>query len=187
MRASSTHDIVYRDIEIPLDRFQGQPFDPQSLTGGSSNRRAGVLPGLGLAITGLYVGVARAAQEFFVKFAHDRVPSGLGKPIATTERIQSIAGEIEAQLMQAEELIYGLAARVDAGDARAAAQAPFGKLLGTRSAITAVETAVAALGNPALTRTHPLERHLRDVLCCRIHPPQDDMALIILGKQALAR
>jgi butyryl-CoA dehydrogenase len=48
-----------------------------------------------------------------------------------------------------------------------------------------VQTAVAALGNPALTHHHPIERHLRDVLCCRIHPPQDDMALIILGRKAL--
>ena len=55
----------------------------------------------------------------------------------------------------------------------------------TRNAVTAVQTAVTALGNPALTHHNPIERHLRDVLCCRIHPPQDDMALIILGKKSL--
>jgi alkylation response protein AidB-like acyl-CoA dehydrogenase len=186
MRASSTHDIVYRDIEVPLENFQGTPLAPGSLTGGGTTRR-GALSALGLAISALYVGVARAGQEFFVRFAHDRVPTALGKPIATTERIQSIAGEIEAQLIQAEEIIYGLAARVDAGDEAGIAHAPFAKLLATRSAITAVQTAVAALGNPALARSHPLERHLRDVLCSRIHPPQDDAALIILGKQSLAR
>lgn len=187
MRASSTHDIVYRDIELPLDHFHGEPFDPKSLTGGGgADRRSAILPGLGLAIAALYVGVARAAQEFFVRFAHERVPSGLGKPIATTERIQSIAGEIEAQLIQADEVLFGLAARVDAGEPQAIRRAPFAKLLATRNAITAVQTAVAALGNPALTRSHPLERHLRDVLCCRIHPPQDDAALIALGKQSLA-
>jgi len=89
-------------------------------------------------------------------------------------------------LIGAEEVIYGLAARADAGDATAIKRAPFAKLLATRNAITAVETAVAALGNAALTRSHPLERHLRDVLCSRPHPPQDDAALIALGKQALA-
>jgi alkylation response protein AidB-like acyl-CoA dehydrogenase len=59
------------------------------------------------------------------------------------------------------------------------------KLLATRSAVTAVQTAVQALGNPALSRHNAIERHLRDVLCCRIHPPQDDMALIFLGKRSL--
>ena len=57
----------------------------------------------------LYVGVARAAQEFFITFANERVPTSLGRPIATTERIQSVAGEIEAQLAGAEEILYGLA------------------------------------------------------------------------------
>jgi len=111
MRASSTHDIIYRNVEVPLESFQGQPLVPGSLAGGGTTRRGPVSSALWLAVSALYVGVARAAQEFFVKFAHERVPSALGKPIATTERIQSVAGEIEAQLMQAEEVIYGLAAR----------------------------------------------------------------------------
>jgi butyryl-CoA dehydrogenase len=186
MRASSTHDIIYRDIEVPLENFRGTPLVAGSLTGGGPPRTGAVIPAVGLAISALYVGVAQAAQEFFVRFANERVPTALGKPIATTERIQSIAGEIEAQLIGAEEVIYGLAARADAGDATAIKRAPFAKLLATRNAITAVQTAVAALGNAALTRSHPLERHLRDVLCSRPHPPQDDAALIALGKQALA-
>ncbi|MEV4419784.1 acyl-CoA dehydrogenase family protein [Patulibacter sp. NPDC049589] len=184
MRATSTHDVVYHDIEVPLEHFKGEPLVPGSLVGGGS-RRQGNLAAVGLAVTAIYVGVARAAQEFFTRFAHERVPGALGRPIAQTERIQSIAGEIDAQLFQAEELLLGVARRADEGDPAAAAQAPFVKLLATRSAVTAVQTAVQALGNPALSRHHPLERHLRDVLCCRIHPPQDDMALIFLGKRSL--
>jgi alkylation response protein AidB-like acyl-CoA dehydrogenase len=186
MRATSTHDVVYHDIEVPFENFKGEPMVPGSLTGGGS-RRQGNLMAVGLAVTSMYVGAARAAQEFFNKFAHERVPSALGKPIAQTERIQTIAGEIDVQLWQAEEVIYSVARRADEGDKTAFAQAPFVKLLATRNAVTAVQTAVTALGNPALTHHNPIERHLRDVLCCRIHPPQDDMALIILGKQALAR
>ncbi len=186
MRATSTHDVVYHEIEVPAENFKGEPMVPGSLTGGGS-RRQGALMAVSLAVTSMYVGVARAAQEFFHKFAHERVPSALGKPIAQTERIQTVAGEIEAQLWQAEEVIYSLARRADEGDEVALRQAPFAKLLATRNAIAAVQTAVAALGNPALTHHNPIERHLRDVLCSRIHPPQDDMALIILGKQALGR
>jgi butyryl-CoA dehydrogenase len=114
------------------------------------------------------------------------VPSALGRPIATTERIQTIAGEIEAQLIQAEEVLYGLARRLDAGDEDAVRRSGVAKLLITRSIISAVQSAVAALGNPALTRTNPLERHYRDILCCRIHPPQDDIALIAAGRRTLA-
>ncbi|OOB89290.1 acyl-CoA dehydrogenase family protein [Rathayibacter sp. VKM Ac-2630] len=178
-RASSTHDVVYDRVRIPLEHFRGTPrsqLPPES----------GAAGGFGLAVAALYVGVGRAAQNFFVRFANERVPTSLGRPIATTERIRSVAGEIEAQLVQAEEVLLSLAARVDTGDPQAAERVLAGKLLATRSAVTAVETAVAALGNPGLTRHHPLERHLRDVLASRVHPPQDDAALVILGTRSLA-
>jgi alkylation response protein AidB-like acyl-CoA dehydrogenase len=180
LRATSTHDVIYTDVRIPRENFTGTPQselkpDPRAYSG------------VGLALSALYVGVARAAQEFFLRFANERVPTSLGRPIATTERIQTVAGEIEAQLVQAEELLLGLAARLDAGDERAYGRIALAKLIATRSAVTAVQTAVAALGNPALTRHNPLERHLRDVLCSRVHPPQDDAALLIAGRQALAR
>ena len=180
LRATSTHDVVYTDVRIPLENFAGTP---QSQLKPDLRAHTGV----GLALSALYVGVARAAQEFFVRFAHERVPTSLGRPIATTERIQTVAGEIEAQLVQAEELLFGLATRLDAGDERALERTVLAKLIATRSAVTAVQTAVATLGNPALTRHNPLERHLRDVLCSRVHPPQDDAALLIAGRQALAR
>ncbi len=179
LRASSTHDVIYTDVELPADHFRGTPASEQKpdLTFQSG-------PGLGLSA--LYVGVARAARDFFVTFTNERVPTSLGRPIASTERIQTVAGEIEVQLVQAEELLSGLAARVDAGDPQAIARVPLAKLLATRAAISAVQTAVAALGNPGLTRHNPLERHLRDVLCSRVHPPQDDAALLLAGKRALA-
>jgi alkylation response protein AidB-like acyl-CoA dehydrogenase len=179
LRASSTHDIVYTDVEVPADYFPGVPV-------AEASRDAAAFLGAGTSLMAMYVGVARAAQEFFITFANERVPTALGRPIASTERIQTVAGEIEAQLVQAEEILYGLAARIDAGDEQALARAGVAKLLITRSAIAAVQAAVVALGNPALTRNHPLERHFRDIQCCRIHPPQDDMALIAVGRRTLS-
>jgi alkylation response protein AidB-like acyl-CoA dehydrogenase len=180
LRASSTHDIVYSCVEIPAENFPGVPVSKMP------PEAAGFLTA-GFTITGLYIGVARAAQDFFITFANERVPSALGRPIATTERIQSIAGEIEAQIVQAEEILYGIAARIDAGDPDAARRAGVAKLLITRSITAAVQAAITALGNPGLTRNNPLERHYRDIHCSRIHPPQDDAALIAVGRRTLAR
>jgi len=59
----------------------------------------------------------------------------------------------------------GTPAGADAGDPAAAKHAGIAKLSGTRAAITAVEQAVALVGNNGLTRRYPLERHYRDVLC----------------------
>lgn len=180
LRASSTHDIVYTNVELPAENFTG-------VTAAQAAAESAAFGPSGLAVIALYVGIARAAQEFFVAFANERAPAALGRPIATTERIQAISGEIEAQLIQAEEVLYGLAARIDAGDEKALLRTGLAKALIARSVITAVQTAVAALGNPALTRGNPLERHYRDVHCCRIHPPQEDTALILGGRRALGR
>lgn len=179
MRATGSHDVVYTGVEIADDHFRGVPAS-------ASAAALADFAGPGLALTALYVGVARSAQAFFVRFAQERVPTSLGRPIATTERIQTVAGEIEADLVLAEELLFGLAGRLDAGDPRAPERALLAKLIGTRSAIAAVQAAVAALGNPALSRAHPLERHLRDVLASRVHPPQDDAALLGAGRRTLA-
>jgi len=179
MRGTSTHDVVYTDVRVPASHFTGVPV-------GSVPNNAGPSDGSILGVFGLYVGVAEAARDFFGEFARTRIPTALGRPIATTERIQGVAGEIEAQLATAQEVLHSLAVRVDAGDPSVFSRFGVGKVIASRAAIGAVETAVAALGNPALTRHHPLERHLRDVLCSRIHPPQDDTALVGAGRVALA-
>ncbi|WP_375406863.1 acyl-CoA dehydrogenase family protein [uncultured Amnibacterium sp.] len=175
-RATSTHDVVYTDVRLPVEAFDGRPATEQ-----------GAFPFVGgLAVPALYVGVADAAAGWFVRFANERVPTSLGRPIATTPNIRAAAGEIAAQLAIADAVLSNAAAAVDRGDPAAGALLAPVKLLGTRAAITAVQTAVAALGNAALTRRHPLERHLRDVLASRVHPPQEDAALAALGVRLLA-
>ncbi len=55
------------------------------------------------------------------------------------------------------------------------------------NAIEAVTLAVEAAGNPGLSRHNALERHYRDVLCSRIHTPQDDVVFSQAGRAALAQ
>jgi alkylation response protein AidB-like acyl-CoA dehydrogenase len=181
LRASNTHDVQYTSVRVPPGSFVEIPRRPD---GTYVDPAANVDVG-GLAYAAIYVGVARAARGAFVDFARTRVPSALGRPIATTERIQAIAGEIDAQIAQAETLLYGASLRIDAGESDLVAQLGVVKVQIVRSAVSAVQTAVAALGNGALTRHGPLERHLRDVLCARVHPPQEDTALLARGKEVL--
>jgi alkylation response protein AidB-like acyl-CoA dehydrogenase len=180
LRASNTHDVSYANVEVGEENFleipktDGVYRDPAVATGPT-----------GFGHPALYVGVARAARTAFVTYARERVPTALGRPIAETERIQAIAGEIDAQIGQAETLLYGTLLRVAADDPAVAAGLSLVKVQIARSVIAAVQTAVAALGNAALTRHNPLERHLRDVLCVRVHPPQEDTALLAAGRALL--
>jgi alkylation response protein AidB-like acyl-CoA dehydrogenase len=59
------------------------------------------------------------------------------------------------------------------------------KTVTAENAIAAVQDAVALCGNHALSRSNPLERHLRDVLCARVHTPQPDSAHLATDRAAL--
>jgi alkylation response protein AidB-like acyl-CoA dehydrogenase len=55
----------------------------------------------------------------------------------------------------------------------------------TNNAIEAVAKAIEVSGNPGLARDNPLQRHYRDVLCARVHSPQNDSILMSAGRAAL--
>jgi alkylation response protein AidB-like acyl-CoA dehydrogenase len=184
LRASRSDDVVLDDVRVPVEATLELSASSAS---GPDGRGAALMAWNCLGLTALYLGVAGAARDWLVRFLHERVPSSLGQPLATLPRFQSAVGEIEARLAAATVLVRSLAEGVDAGDPQAVQRAGIGKLAGTRAAIESVQEAVALIGNNALNRRNPLERHLRDVLCARIHTPQDDTILAAAGRAALSR
>ncbi|MED7947518.1 acyl-CoA dehydrogenase family protein [Streptomyces sp. BE303] len=182
LRASRSDDVLLDAVRIPLDHTTGlalpEPDGGRDALGGAWNS---------LGLSALYLGVARAAQSWLTGFLHERTPTSLGAPLATLPRFQSELGGIDVDLAGAERLVAGLAGAVDAGDEPAAEESPGAKLIATRAAVEAVQRAVALTGNHGLTRHHPLQRHLRDVLCSRVHTPQDDTVLLTRGRAALHR
>jgi alkylation response protein AidB-like acyl-CoA dehydrogenase len=182
LRASNTHDVVYENVELPLGAFAELPKQPDGTVLNAAARP--LSPGT-FAHTALYLGVARAGRASFRDFTRSRVPTSLGKPIAETERIQTVAGEIDLQIATAETLLFGSLLRAEGGDTSVVAQIPLIKAAIARAVISATNIAVAALGNPGLTRHNSLERHLRNALCIRVHPPQEDAALLAAGRRVL--
>lgn len=182
MRATGSHDLILRDAEIPLD-FALDIRTPQEWL--KQDPGAGVWNNLVLA--SLYHGVARSAANWLAKYLHERKPTNLGASLATLPRMQSAVGEIEALLFTNERLVFGLAAELEATNyqGKAAAGASMAKMVACNNAIKAVDLALSLIGNPGLYRSNPLERHHRDVLCARIHIPQDDMVTLMAGKAAL--
>jgi alkylation response protein AidB-like acyl-CoA dehydrogenase len=182
LRASRSDDVLFDRVPVPAGHVAGLA-EPAADAG--RDAVGGAWNSLGL--TALYLGVARTAQRWLSGFLHERVPSALGAPLASLPRFQTAVGEIEVRLAGAERLVRALALAVDDGDETAAAEAGGAKVLGIRAAIGSVEQAVALIGNNGLTRDNPLQRHLRDVLCGRVHTPQDDSVLLATGRSALNR
>ena len=134
-----------------------------------------------LLVAALYTGVARAARDWLVGFLRGRVPANLGRPLAALPRMQEAVGRIEGLILANERLVRGAAQ-----DETTAVECGLVKTMAAENAIEAVQQAVALCGNHALARSNPLERHLRDVLCARIHMPQPDSTFLAAGRAALS-
>jgi alkylation response protein AidB-like acyl-CoA dehydrogenase len=109
----------------------------------------------------------------------------LGASLATLPNVQSAVGAIESRLAVNARLLASAAAEVDRGGQVSVGELGLIKRAVTGHAVEAVEAALALTGNHGLSRRNPLERHYRDVLCSRIHTPQDDAVLATAGRVAL--
>jgi len=181
MRATVSHEVVFADTPIPLDHAVDIRL-PADWAPRPDDRAFGLWNAL--AISTIYDGVARAARDWLRDYLKERVPANLGASLATLPRVQEKFGEIEALLQVNRTLIGTAAARSDAGEGIEATEANNIKYIATSNAIRAVQIGLELTGNPGLTRRNPLERHYRDVLCSRIHSPQDDTILVAAGRAA---
>jgi alkylation response protein AidB-like acyl-CoA dehydrogenase len=180
LRASGSHDVVFDDVLVELDHAVDLRL-PQDWAVGDTGMHADMTVLLGA----LYTGVARAARDWVLGFLKQRQPASLGAPLASLPRVQEIVGTIEALLLTSDRLLAGLARDVDADQTVPAVDSGLIKSVVTHNAVRAVEAALSLTSNHGLTRKNPLERHLRDVLCGRIHTPQDDSVWVNAGRRAL--
>ena len=177
MRATGSHDVVLENVEIPADHavdlrrpaewaIEAEPWAWNTLL-----------------IAALYDGIARAAHAWLRGFVAARRPSDLAAPLSSLPRVQSAVGEIEGWLAVNARLLASACADTDRGRPPAVAELGLIKRAITGNAVRVVEAALALTGNHGLSRQNPLERHYRDVLCSRIHTPQDDSVLLAAGRR----
>lgn len=177
MRATCSHEVIFEDVLVPLEHAVSvSPWSaPQAELDPAGFMWMSVL------LSSVYDGVARSARNWFVQWLEERKPSNLGAALSTLPRFQEVVGEIDTLLFNNHSLLQSAATGLTPP-----AHAAQIKYLVTTNAIRAVELAIEAAGNPGLSRSNPLQRHLRNVLCARIHTPQNDVTLISVGKAVFA-
>jgi alkylation response protein AidB-like acyl-CoA dehydrogenase len=180
LRASGSHDVVFDGVFVPdenladlrLPQAWGRPEAEHTVWNN-------------MLIAALYTGVALAARDWTADFLRHRVPTNLGAALATLPRMQEAMGSIEALLSTNRRLVASAAADYEAGQPPSTIECNLIKVTAAENAITAVQQMVALTSNHGLSRSNPLERHMRDVLCARIHTPQPDAAHIAAGRAVL--
>ncbi|MCB0037191.1 MAG: acyl-CoA/acyl-ACP dehydrogenase, partial [Anaerolineales bacterium] len=90
LRASDSHDVYFDDVVVPYENLiqQVEGRGPSNLW-------------FPMVMAATYLGAGFAARTAVIQFALERVPTALGRPIATLPKIQRQIGEIDVALQAA--------------------------------------------------------------------------------------
>ena len=180
LRASESHDAVFHDVSVP-GHYLIERGEPQAT------------PNVWFAtmLSAVYLGTALAARDAVIRYALERTPTALGKPIATLPRIQRQIGEIDAGLQAARALLFEVAGEwpvADDGAGEGDRAAFMARIAAAKSVVSATadaatEKALQVAGGSAMTRALPLERYFRDVRPAAMQPPAGDTAYEMVGRR----
>jgi alkylation response protein AidB-like acyl-CoA dehydrogenase len=178
LRASDSHDVYFKNVVAPPDHLIQRGSD------GPPTPNAW----FPMVMSIVYLGAAQAARDAVIKFALERVPTALGKPIATLPKIQREIGEIDLALQAARALIFETAAHwtgEDENRRRLYPRVVAAKYQVIEAANMATDKALRVAGGASITKDLPLERYFRDVRAGSMQPPSGDTALEIIGRHAI--
>jgi alkylation response protein AidB-like acyl-CoA dehydrogenase len=184
LRSSASYDLALDDVFVPAERLvECSPAGAAPRPGPPAQ-----MAWFALTLSAVYLGIGQAACDAVCAYARERIPTALGRPIATLPNIQRRVGAMQAALSAARSVLYQTAHAWVARPAERgtmAAQIATAKYLCTNAACDATDQALRIAGGFALTRSLPLERYFRDARAGLTHPPNDDAALELIGRQTL--
>lgn len=175
LRGSDSHDLILKKVQVPQTHILEQSPGPPNFW-------------FAMLIAATYLGMAIAARDEAIRYALERVPTALGKPIATLSGIQRQIGDMDIQLQAAKSLLLQTASEWKATPKqyqRFQSKATTAKYVAVETALKVTDQALRIVGAAGLESGLAIERHFRDVRAGLMHPPSGDLALEAIGRQAL--
>ena len=173
LRSAGNDDVIYDQVFVP------DAWVVERRPAGAPPKPGPVNPWQ-LPIAAVYLGVAQSALDAACDYAHARAPNSLTGTIAGQPHIQAMLGEMSIAITAARAVLY------DAARQPEAARLAVAKYLCTNAACRVTELGLRVAGGFGLTPALPFERLFRDARAGLFAPPQDDLALGIAGRAALA-
>ena len=174
LRASESHDVAFDKVRLGADQLLGLGTAPASEKPN---------PWFVALVAATYLGTARAARDAAVDFALQRVPSGLGHPIAELATVRRQLGALQSDYFSAKAALLRAARAWD--DERQALPLALAKRVASEAALRVTEGALRLAGGTGLSHELPLERHFRDARGSFGHPPGGDALLERLGTELI--
>lgn len=180
LRASDTHDVYFRNVTVPEENLLESATQRDELPNGW----------FALLPAAVYLGAALAARQAVIRYALERVPTALGRPIATLPAIQRQIGEVDVALQAAQALLLDVCTQWETKrveNFRAAyVRLVAAKVFANETAAQVTMKCLRIAGGSSITNSLPLERYFRDSQAGFSHPPAGDAAYESVGQAAIA-
>jgi alkylation response protein AidB-like acyl-CoA dehydrogenase len=175
-KASDTAQILFENCKVGADALLGVEGEGYKIA--LSNLEAGRI-----GIAAQCLGMARAALEAAVKYAHER--ETFGKPIFEHQAVNFRLADMATQLEAARQLVWHAASLKDAGRP-CLKEASMAKLFASEMAEKVCSDAIQVHGGYGYVTDFPVERIYRDVRVCQIYEGASDIQRLVIGR-ALAQ
>jgi acyl-CoA dehydrogenase len=187
LRASHTADVFLDDCRIPAPCLLGgkEKLDERlarAREGTAAKRQAAMQtfevsrPTVGAQA----VGIARAAYEYALDYAKERVQ--FGRPIAENQAIAFALADMKMEIDAARLLIWRASWMGRSGQAFTAAEGSMSKLKAGEVAVWATERAIQILGGNGYTREYPVERMHRDAKIYTIFEGTSEIQRLVIAR-----
>lgn len=175
LRGSPTHMVSFDDVRVPLGNLVGE-------RGRGLQQTLATLDGGRISIGALSVGLAQAAYEAALRYAHERETFGV--PIAKHQAIQWMIADAATEIQAARLMVYWASTLRDAGQpyGRAASMA---KLFATEVSERVCRNAIQIHGGYGYSSEYEVERIYRDTRLMTIGEGTSEIQRLIIARHEL--
>jgi len=175
IRGSSTCELVFENVEIPLTNLLGRE-------GGGFGLAMKTLDGGRIGIGAQALGLAQGAIDETVKYVKER--KQFGKTISSFQNTQFQLADMQARTDAARLLVYRAACLKDA-KLPYGTEAAMAKLFASETAMAVTTMAVQLHGGYGYTREYPVERMMRDAKITEIYEGTSEVQKMVIAAAVL--
>jgi acyl-CoA dehydrogenase len=175
LRASNTATISFDDCEIPADHLLGEENHGFKLAMMTLDRTR---PGVAAMATG----IPRAALEFAIDYAKQRVQFGV--PIAMHEAIQFMIADMATGVEAARLLTWKSAVLLDQGRPNTLASS-HAKRFAADTAMQVTTDAVQIYGGYGFIKEYPVEKLMRDAKIMQLYEGTSQIQRLVIARETL--
>ena len=175
-RASVQNEIIFHDVEVPVENLLGQEGHGFLIAMKTFDRTRN-------GVGALALGAARTAYETAKEWAKNRVQ--FGKPIAAQQTIGFMLADMATSLEATRALVWKAAVAYDQGDKKASMYSAMAKLYASDNAMKIATDAVQIMAGDGYSQDYLVEKIMRDVKLNQIYEGTNQVQRLVISKGIL--